>query len=590
LGAVTRTIQVLPQELASQIAAGEVVERPASVVKELVENALDAGARRIEISIEGGGIALIEISDDGRGMSPEDAELSVERHATSKLRAFADLDSLSSYGFRGEALPSIAAVSRFSLKTRARAFDSGSALSFGSGKPTLSPVGAPIGTTISVAELFYNVPARRKFLRSTGTESSHVSDVVEGAALSRPDVAFTLKRDGRVVRSYPRASGRAERVAQILTGEALEALGGQRGPLDIQAFLSAPERARQGTAGLLLVLNGRPIKDRALAATTALAYGTLIERGRYPRGVVYLELAPHLVDVNVHPQKTEVRFADPRAVADALFNVVAQGLKNAFGEAPKTRERAPAAPVADAATKTSPSPPPATAAATPRRRSTWTHEKPVPAYVVRDVRSSDLPPESASETNESGWKRLRFLARFRGRFLACEGDDGLYLIDTRATRRLVLGAELRRDYEARSLRSQALLFPITVELGAAEVSAVEQHQELASRLGLDLRTRGTQAASLHALPSRLERVAPESVVRAFAEVLVLRDVTVDRAGLVLDRWVDLASAPEREAPSESEARALIGAFAKLELPEAERARLVLSFTSFSALLRKADEP
>ncbi|HEY3493994.1 MAG TPA: DNA mismatch repair endonuclease MutL, partial [Polyangiaceae bacterium] len=324
-------IAVLPPELASQIAAGEVVERPASIVKELVENALDAEATRCDIEIEGGGIARIVVSDDGYGMDPVDAERALERHATSKLSALADLERLVSYGFRGEALPSIASVSRLTLRTRARGAEAGVEVSAVPGeKLATSPRGLPPGTEVEVRDLFFNVPARRKFLRSSGTESGHVTEVIEAAALTRPDVSFTLVRDGRRVREFLRTNDRAERVRQVESEESLAACKGERGPLRVEAFLSRPEAARAGAGGLSLLVNSRPIRDRALQVAIAQAYGSVLERGRYPRGVVFLDLPGALVDVNVHPQKAEVRFADPRAVSDALYAILSRALASAF--------------------------------------------------------------------------------------------------------------------------------------------------------------------------------------------------------------------------------------------------------------------
>ncbi|HEX2673137.1 MAG TPA: DNA mismatch repair endonuclease MutL, partial [Polyangiaceae bacterium] len=324
-------IVVLPPALASQIAAGEVVERPASAVKELIENALDAGAQRVDVEIEGGGVTRLSVSDDGVGMSAENARLSVERHATSKLREISDLNKIVSYGFRGEALPSIASVSRFTLRSRPVNSDAGVEVSIeGVAEPVLREAGMAVGTRVEVRELFFNVPARRKFLRSTGTESGHVTEVVEAAALTRPEVTFTLARDGRQVREFLRASGRAERVAQVCEGELLTPCEGSRGPLRIEAYLSRPEQARSGAGGLRLFVNGRAIRDRALAVTIAQAYGSVLERGRYPRGVVYLDLPPEFLDVNVHPQKAEVRFADQRATADALYGTLSRALAGAF--------------------------------------------------------------------------------------------------------------------------------------------------------------------------------------------------------------------------------------------------------------------
>ena len=325
-------VRVLPDDLANQIAAGEVVERPSSVVKELVENALDAGAKRIRVEVERGGVGLVRVVDDGHGMAEEDATLAVRRHATSKIARLEDLHAIASFGFRGEALPSIASVSRFTLRTREKAAEAGVEVRVDGGGPaSVGPCGAPIGTSIEVAELFFNVPARRKFLRAIATESAHVTEVVEAAALGQPHVAVTLSRDGRVVKEWLRAATREERARAVLAEPQLATCIGERGPLRVEAYLSRPERARSGAAWLALFVNGRPVRDRNLARSVALAYGSVLEPGRYPLGVAYLDLPPELVDVNVHPQKAEVRFADGRAVGDALYKIAAECISSAFG-------------------------------------------------------------------------------------------------------------------------------------------------------------------------------------------------------------------------------------------------------------------
>ncbi|WP_438017352.1 DNA mismatch repair endonuclease MutL [Sorangium sp. So ce315] len=327
-----RRVALLPDDLANQIAAGEVVERPASVVKELVENALDAGARRVRVDIEGGGVGLVRIADDGRGMSREDASLAVLRHATSKIARLDDLRCIQSFGFRGEALPSIASVSRFSLRTRRDGEPEGTEIRIEGGGPAQAmPCGCAAGTVVEVRDLFYNVPARRKFLRAVGTESAHVTEVAQAIALGEPGVTLVLSRDGRVAREWLRASSRAERVRSMLAGEELATCAGQRGPLTVEAFVSRPERARSGAGWLWLFVNGRHVRDRSLARSIALAYGSVLEPGRYPIGAVFIDLPAELVDVNVHPQKAEVRFADGRAVADAIYKIVAAQVAAAFG-------------------------------------------------------------------------------------------------------------------------------------------------------------------------------------------------------------------------------------------------------------------
>ncbi|HSC88592.1 MAG TPA: DNA mismatch repair endonuclease MutL [Polyangiaceae bacterium] len=631
-------IQLLPPELANQIAAGEVVERPASVVKELLENSLDAGARRVEVSIDGGGLTRIEIQDDGAGMSPEDAALSLRRHATSKLRHFDDLGTLASYGFRGEALPSIASVSRFRLVTRSREQESGSELScsaeLGStAEPATrppTPVGAPVGTRVVVEELFHNVPARRKFLRSTATESGHVGDVLDAAALCRPDVAFTLTRDGRLVKNYGRAHSRAERVTQVMGAEEWLRVSGTRGPLRIEGFLSSPERARTGAGSLNWILNDRPIKDRALSASLAHAYGQRLERGRYPRGVVYLEIDPALVDVNVHPQKTEVRFAEGRAVADAIYSLVADAWANreprsalpAVAEAETSRKRAShwthtkSLPVREPAAAAKPAASVPTAAAdepTPSGPATGT-DKPTPSKPAAAARAAatrtgsaaardSQPPDSRSGDSRSsdsrssdsrsgdsrsvGWKRLRFVARARSRFLWCEGEDGFYLFDAWTLHRLVLRSELARDHATARAKSQSLLFPLTVEASPEALEAWERGAEDFRALGLDLRARGERAVSVHALPLRMERLRPELVVQLLLTRLASGEPAQTVVELTLDDWAEADGVRVRES-GEFEPAQLVRSFAELELSEEARRAALLSFSSFRELLGRVD--
>ncbi|MGH7271052.1 MAG: DNA mismatch repair endonuclease MutL, partial [Polyangiaceae bacterium] len=324
-------VQRLPGDLANQIAAGEVVERPASAVKELVENALDAGATRVKVELERGGTALIRVSDDGGGMDAEDASLSLERHATSKLHHLDDLFALATFGFRGEALPSIASVAKLRLVTRARGQDEGTEVVVEGGGPIRSrPTGAAEGTSVDVRDLFFNVPARRKFLKSTATEAAHVSEAMLLAALSRPEVSFFLVRDGRAAREWLRAATRQERTSQAFEDESLVACLAERGPMRVEAYLAPPERARAGAAGLHLLVNGRPVRDRPLARAVAQAFGSVLEPGRYPVGVVYVELPPAEVDVNVHPRKAEVRFAEGRALFDAITRELHKAMAQAF--------------------------------------------------------------------------------------------------------------------------------------------------------------------------------------------------------------------------------------------------------------------
>jgi len=517
-------IQLLPSDLANQIAAGEVVERPASVVKELLENAVDAGARRIVVEVEVGGVQLCRVTDDGVGMVREDAVLSLTRHATSKIFTLDDLSAIHSLGFRGEALPSIASVSRFLLRTRDAADDEGTELSLdGGGEVRLSPCGGAVGTSVQVRELFYNVPARKKFLRAVGTESAHITEVVQAAAFSQPTITFALNRDGRLAKEWLRSQSREERVRDILRGEALVACRGERGPLAVEAYLSRPERARSGAGSLWMFVNGRPVRDRALARAVAQAYGSVLEPGRYPIGAVYLDLPAELVDVNVHPQKSEVRFADGRAVADALYRIIAGQLASAFGlaEPPTSWGRKPKLLDTEAqGGATSPWAWSSGAAATPAHSDEGTSElSPLPPRVdaiepapleMSETQPVDLLGASASSSH---YGSLRFVAQVRRMFLVCEGADGLYVLDQHAAAERVTFHRLRASYAAQGAASQKLLFPLAVEVSPAEVGLVEEAQEEIAKTGLDVRVAGPSTLAVHAVPQLLGRAPPERLVR-----------------------------------------------------------------------------
>ena len=611
-------IVVLPPALASQIAAGEVVERPSSAVKELIENALDAGAQRVDIEIEGGGVTRLCVSDNGAGMSAENARLSVERHATSKLTAIADLNNIASYGFRGEALPSIASVSRFALRSRPTGSDAGVEVFIeGVAEPVVRDAGMAVGTRVDVRDLFFNIPARRKFLRSIGTESGHVTEVVEAAALTRPEVTFTLTRDGRQVREFLRASGRAERVAQVCAGEDLTRCEGTRGPLSIEAFLSRPEHARSGAGGLRLFVNGRSVRDRALAVTIAQAYGSVLERGRYPRGVVYLDLPPEFLDVNVHPQKAEVRFADPRATADAVYGTLSRALAGAFSlPTPnrnawaKPRPDAPLAPAAalapgerswSAATE----PKSATPLLDPRAASTTLPALPSMAELGADNGSSSaelllaLDPSLIAVRDSAAlpvrpqpeipWSSLTFVAQLRQTYLLCESRDGIYLLDQHAAAERVTFTRLRKQYQGRAVPSQSLLFPVVLDVLPAEAELVELRGKEMAEVGLDVRVRGPESISIHAVPKLLQRASAERLLRD-----LLAEVS-RKGGRGFSDAVDLALATMAchgsiragDPLAASEAKALLEALDEADFAgHCPHGRPVVTFLSWAELERK----
>lgn len=556
-------IHILDGALADQIAAGEVVERPASVIKELVENALDAGARAITVEVREGGAQLMRVTDDGTGMDRQDASLCVLRHATSKLRTQEDLEAISTLGFRGEALPSIASVSRFRLVTRTQGSVEGTEVVLeGGSAPQVSPVGCPVGTTVEVRDLFFNVPARKKFLKSSAAESAQIGEVCTRAALTDAGLRLTLIRDGRRVKEFLPAQDWAER-AQLIVGGKHVRIEGERRGVKVRALLGAPEDARSGATALHVFVNGRPVRERQLARSVSFAYGSVMPPGRYPVGVVHLDLDPTEVDVNVHPQKAEVRFQRGREVMDALTHVLAQGLGTSAWKGPVARkpefwtQRLPAGPLGDAwkgdarepawsatdaqaAASTVPhgpatvepdpwgltpaSPAAATPAAAPAH-APWsaapatpsTEQAPLP-YTLSPASLTPLARDaeaaaSALLEGSAGASPLRALAQSRRLYIVCEGPQGLCVIDQHAADERIHYHRLRRQYAAGEVRQQHLLLPEKVELSEREAALIESHEDAIKRAGIEAALVGPTTAAVRAVPALLRRVSPERLLR-----------------------------------------------------------------------------
>ena len=568
-------IHTLPTDLANQIAAGEVVERPASVVKELVENALDAGATRIKVELERGGATLIRVTDDGVGMDEDDAALALQRHATSKIRHKDDLFALTTFGFRGEALPSIASVSKLRLSTRARGAREGvEVLLEGGGAARPRPTGAAEGTSIEVRDLFFNVPARRKFLKSTGTEAAHVSEALLLSALARPDVSFFLVRDGRTAREWLRVASRRERAAQAFdASERLEACSGAAGPMQIEAHLAPPERARAGAAGLHLLVNGRPVRDRALARAVAQAYGSVLEPGRYPVGVVYVEVPTADVDVNVHPQKAEVRFADARALLDAVTRELHAVLARAFSLPALGASRAWMGGRGGRGPGVSPfgassfGASPFGALSMEDGRDPWKlalPEDPSAQTSIAESTGLSTPGAAADPILFEGlgfYASLEFLAQVRGTFLVCSGSDGLYILDQHAAAERVTFNRLRKAFVSRSIATQRLLIPDVIELLPTEVATLDERASDVAALGIEVRSVGSSAVAVHAVPALLARARPERIVRDLVAELGHADRRPfgDAADLVLATMACHGSIRAGDVVSRAEAGALLRA-------------------------------
>jgi DNA mismatch repair protein MutL len=487
-------IRVLDDHLVNRIAAGEVVERPASVVKELIENSLDAGASTIEIALEDGGRRLIRVVDDGSGMERDDALLALERHATSKLSRFEDLDGIATLGFRGEALPSIAAVSRFVLTTAAGDGE-GTEIVLRAGRiEAVREVGCPRGTSVTVGALFANVPARRKFLRGAQTELSHVVRMVSRYALAHPDVRFRLDHEGRRLLDAPPAVDRAERAAQILGREtAAKLLPFERtvpGIL-VHGFVGRPVDASPRRDLQHLFVNRRAVQDRVLSHAAAEAYANATARGLHPALILFVEIDPSGVDVNVHPQKTEVRFARSSEVHDAVQIAIAAALPSAAA-VPELRDLRP---------ESGREPAYAAPAAAAWRGPSALAEK-APASLL----------DEGSPAVDPG-RRAVPLAQYRDSYIVAQDALGILLVDQHVAHERVLFERYLAEVERDAVPVQRLLFPITVELPRDEAVLAAAEADELRRLGFVLEEFGGNTIRLDAVPACAREVAPEALLR-----------------------------------------------------------------------------
>jgi DNA mismatch repair protein MutL len=509
------TIRVLPDALVDQIAAGEVVERPASVAKELVENALDAGARRVRLEVRGGGAELLAVTDDGHGMSPEEARLALQRHATSKLSTAGDLARILTYGFRGEALPAIASVSSLRLRTRARGTAEAFEIQVEGGEIRQArPVGGPEGTRIEVADLFAHVPARRKFLKSAQTEWGHVADWAARMALARPALHLELVRDDRPALVWPATDDVLVRVAAVLSEEDAAAMVEARvrlGEASLHALVSRPDRHRATAESLHLFVNGRPVRDRLLRHALLEPYRDVLPRGRFPAALLFLQLPPDSVDVNVHPAKWEVRFADPRAVHRLVSDAVKQalGARSWLGGAPAASEPLRAWRSLAPAERVGEGGPADWLLAAP----------PPPAFGAPGAEESSgaAAPAAAARIRFS---ELRLLGQLQCTYLLVESAQALLLVDQHAAHERVLYERLRAAWQEGGVARQALLLPVTFELSASSHAALVERIDALALLGFEVEPFGDVSVVIRAVPSLLAGHDPAELVRSLADELV----------------------------------------------------------------------
>ncbi|MBD3619204.1 MAG: DNA mismatch repair endonuclease MutL [Chromatiales bacterium] len=511
-------IRQLPPQLINQIAAGEVVERPASVVKELLENSLDAGATRIVIDVEQGGVKRIRIRDDGTGIPREELHLALSRHATSKIGSLDDLERVRSLGFRGEALPSIASVSRLTLTSRTADDDSGHRLASDGaevfGEP--EPAAHPRGTTIEVADLFFNVPARRKFLRKEATEYGHLEQVVKRIALSRFDIGITLSHNGRSAFALRPAETREQqerRIGEVCGPAFIENavhVDYASGDLRIRGWMGLPTFSRSQADLQYFYVNGRMVRDKVITHAVRQAYQDVLYHGRHPAFVLFFELDPGLVDVNAHPTKHEVRFREQRLVHDFLYRTLHQALADIRPAAADTPVLAEAHAPAVGSGSADWSPP---------RQGVM----PVaaPALVKEQMaaygslhQAAAAPPQPIAAEDEAGVPPLGYaLAQLHGIYILAENAQGLVLVDMHAAHERITYEHLKTAWDGHQVTAQPLLVPVTVAVSRREADAAEAQAETFRELGFEVGRMGPESLVIRAVPALLRHADVEALLR-----------------------------------------------------------------------------
>ena len=551
------TIRILEPTVANQIAAGEVVERPAAVIKELLENSLDAGARRVTVDFSRGGKARMIIEDDGKGMTGDEALLSLERHATSKIQLASDLDRIATFGFRGEALPSIASVARFTMQTRPASAPSGTEIAVNGGKLVhRRDHGMAPGTRIEVANLFHPVPARLKFLKSDETEAAHIVRLVRLYAIAHPEVGFLLREDGREIFRSPGNAPLLDRVREIWGRQVAEEVtimpAFERPGMRLSGLLGKPGVSRGTRQDLVTVVNGRPVDSRTMAFALTESYHTLIPKGRYPLAFVFLEMDPAWVDVNVHPAKREVRFRDEAKVRNFLIESVLAVLRA------RADDGLPAATI------------PSVTPATPLAISVPpTLSAPVAPGVTPSVHAS---PSAVPATPghapavRLGW---RLLSRLREERAVFETPTGLAILDLGAAHQRVLYESILAQFAAQKPISQPMLVPLSIELDPLPAAVLKERMPLLASAGFDFEEYGRNFWRIQALPAWLEPEAALDFVRDLLAEMARREGDFGRPSLAYDALAKVAVTKARrkgDSLSDAELMELVQALFRTAQP------------------------
>jgi DNA mismatch repair protein MutL len=525
----------------SQIAAGEVVERPASVLKELIENSVDAGARAVTVTLDEGGMRRVQVEDDGEGIERGDLPLALARHATSKIRDLADLEGVATMGFRGEALASIVSVSRLSIASRTRAAGHGALLT-GEGAQVgeVAPAARAQGTTVSVADLYFNTPARRKFLRTEATEFGHCDETFRRVALARCDIAFTLKHNGRVSR-HLQAQTLAERTALLLGDEFVSAsvpIEARSAGLALSGLAGTPQAAKPRADAQYFFVNGRFVRDRVLAHAVREAYSQLLHGERQPAYVLFIEIDPRAVDVNVHPAKTEVRFRDSRAVHQFVRHALERALSPTAAEAPVAY---------------------ASVSYTHPIQPSFGLAQPAAAYQA--FMGSAVPLPAAEKAPPLGYA----LGQLHGVYILAQNEAGLVLVDMHAAHERIVMEKLKQNLDAGAVQRQTLLVPAVLNTEALDIATAEENREVLERLGLEVAVSGPNELSVRAAPAAL--------------------AAGDIPGLTRDVLREIREYGASEALTARQNELL----ATMACHAAVRANRVLSSAEMNALLREMEE-